>query len=175
VRLFAAGRVLQTTDHGRRVFAAIKDKADFAQVLNNNWLRMLVYILYQRPDILREVPRDHLVASATLCLDVFELQLRNGNFRILFMNALRALALLLRARRHAQARDFLCPDKCPQDEVDLWKRLGRSLRQAKLMRLRPAPRTLIERVTEWLEFTASTDEMPPIAPPDEEDEDNDDD
>jgi len=38
------------------------------------------------------------------------------------------------------------------------------------MRLRPGPNTLVERVTEWLEFVASTDEMPPIAPPDEEDE-----
>ncbi len=170
VRLFAAGRVLQTPDHGRRLLAIIKEKADFGQPLNNNWLRMLVYVLYQGPDVLREVPRDHLVAAASLCLDVFEQQVQQGNVRMLFMNSLRALALLLRARRHDQARHFLCFDKCPQVEAHLAKRLGRFLRQASSMRLRAGPRTLVERVTEWLDFVASTDEMPPIAPPDEDDD-----
>jgi hypothetical protein len=170
VRLFAAGRVLRTPSHGRRVFAIIKEKADFIQVLNNNWLRMLVYVLFQRPEILREVPREHVVAAASLCLDVFEQQVQLGRIRILFMNSLRALALLLRIRRHAQARDFLSPETCQQEEARLARRFSRVLRQANSMRLRPGPNTLVERVTEWLEFVASTDEMPPIAPPDEEDE-----
>ena len=170
VRLFAAGRVIQTPEHGRHLFATIKDKADFGQPLNNNWLRMLVYVLYQRADVLREVPREHVVASAGLCLDVFEQQVEQGNVRILFMNSLRALALLLRVRRHAQARDFLCPVTCPQDEARLAKRLSWVLLQANSMRLRPGPKTLVERVTEWLDFAASTDEMPPIAPPDEADD-----
>jgi hypothetical protein len=86
------------------------------------------------------------------------------------MNSLRVLALLLRVRRHAQARDFLCSDRCPQDESRLANRFSRILRQANSMRLRPGPKTLVERVTEWLDFVASTDEMPPIAPPDEDDE-----
>jgi len=90
--------------------------------------------------------------------------------RILFMNSLRALALLLRMRRHAQARDFLSAAKCQQDEAHLARRFSRVLRQANSMRLRPGPHTLVERVTEWLDFVASTDEMPPIAPPDDEDE-----
>jgi hypothetical protein len=167
VRLFAAGRLLQTSAHGQRLFAVIKDKADFGQTLNNNWLRMLVYVLYQRPDVLREVPRDNVLAAASLCVDTFEQQVQQGNIWILFMNSLRALAVLLRARRHAQARDFLCPDKCPQNEVRLVKRVARLLRQASAMRLRSGARTLVERVTEWLDFVASTDEMPPIAPPDE--------
>ncbi len=170
VRLFAAGRVLQTPSHGRRLFATIKEKADFSQSLNNNWLRMLVYVLYQRPDVLREVPRDHFVAAAGLCLDVFDQQVQHENVRMLFMNSLRALALLLRARRHAEARDFLCYDTCPQEEARLARRFSRILRQANSMRLRPGPKTLVERVSEWLDFAASTDEMPPIAPPDEEDE-----
>jgi len=170
VRLFAAGRVIQTPDHGRRLFATVKEKADFCQVLNNNWLRMLVYVLYQRADVLREVPREHVVAAASLCLDVLEQQVQQGNIRMLFMNSLRALALLLRVRRHAQARDFLCPDRCPQDEARLANRLSWVLLQANSMRLRPGPKTLVERVNEWLDFVASTDEMPPIAPPDEEDE-----
>ena len=88
---FAAGRVLRTPDHGRRLFATLKDKADFGQVLNNNWLRMLVYVLYQRPAILREVPREHVLAAARLCLDVFEQQVQQGNIRMLFMNSLRAV------------------------------------------------------------------------------------
>jgi hypothetical protein len=170
VRLFAAGRVLQTPDHGLRLFETVKEKSEFGQVLNNNWLRMLVYVLYQRPDILKEVPREHIVASASLCLDVFEQQVQQENVRILFMNSLRALALLLRVRRHAQARDFLCHDTCPQDEAQLATRFSRVLRQADSMRLRKGPKTLVERVTEWLEFVASTDEMPPIAPPDENDD-----
>jgi hypothetical protein len=170
VRLFAAGRVLRTPDHGRRLFAIIKEKADFGQVLNNNWLRMLVYVLYQRPDILREVPREHVVAAASLCLDVFEQQVQQEHVHMLFMNSLRALALLLRVRRHAQARNFLSQDKCPQDEARLVRRFSRVLRQANSVRLRPGPHTLVERVSEWLDQVASTDEMPPIAPPDEEDE-----
>lgn len=170
VRLFAAGRVLQTPDHGRRLLLTIKEKADFGQVLNNNWLRMLVYVLYQRPDVLREVPREHVLAAASLCLDVFEQQVQRRNIRTLFMNSLRALALLLRVRRHAQARDFLSPDRCPQDEARLAMRFNRVLRQANSMRLRLGSHTLVERVTEWLDFAASTDEMPPIAPPDEDDE-----
>jgi hypothetical protein len=170
VRLFAAGRVLQTPEHGLRLFETVKEKADFGQVLNNNWLRMLVYVLYQRPDVLKEVPREHVVASASLCLDVFEQQAQQGNVRILFINSLRALALLLRVRRHAQARDFLCPNKCSQDESRLANRFSRVLRQANYMRLPPGPKTLVERVTEWLDFVASTDEMPPIVPPDEDDE-----
>jgi len=168
--LFAAGRVLRTPDHGRRLFATVKEKADFGQMLNNNWLRMLVYVLFQRPDILHDVPREHVVAATSLCLEVFEQQVQQGRVRILFMNSLRALALLLRARRHVQARDFLSPETCPQDEVHLARRFSRVLRQAKSMRLRPRAQTLVERVTEWLDFVASTDEMPPIAPPDDEDE-----
>jgi hypothetical protein len=170
VRLFAAGRVLQTPEHGRRLFETVKEKAEFSQALNNNWLRMLVYVLYQRSDVLREVSREHVVACASLCLDVFEQQVQQGNVRILFMNSLRTLALLLRVRRHAQARDFLCPDKCPQEESRLAKRFSRVLCRANSLRLRPGPKTLVERVTEWLEFVAATDEMPPIAPPDEDDE-----
>jgi hypothetical protein len=170
VRLFAAGRVLQTPDHGQRLFTTVKEKAEIGQGLNNNWLRMLVYILYQRPDVLREVPREHVVTAASLCLDAFEQKVQQGNVRVVFMNSLRALALLLRVRRHAQARDFLCLDRCPQDEARLAKRLTRALRQASTMHLRPGPQLLVERVTEWLDFVASTDEMPPIAPPGEENE-----
>jgi hypothetical protein len=170
VCLFAAGRVLRTPDHGRRLFTTIKEKADFGQVLNNNWLRMLVYVLYQRPDVLREVPREHVVAAVSLCLDVFEQQVQHGRVRILFMNSLRALALLLRARRHSQARDFLSPENCQQDEARLARRFSRVLRQANSMRLRPGAHTLVGRVTEWLDFVALTDEMPPIAPPDDEEE-----
>jgi hypothetical protein len=170
VRLFAAGRVIHTPEHGRRLFAVVNEKADFGQSLNNNWLRMLVYVLYQGPDVLREVPREHVVAAAGLCLDVFEQKVQQGNVRLLFMNSLRALALLLRVRRHAQARDFLCADRCPTDEAPIAERFARILRRASSMRLRPGPQTLVERVTEWLDFIASTDEMPPIAPPEEDDE-----
>jgi hypothetical protein len=111
-----------------------------------------------------------VLAATKLSLDVFEQQVQQGNVRILFMNSLRALALLLRLRRHAQARDFLCLDKCPPDEARHAKRFARLLRQAISLRLRPGPKTLVERVAEWLDFAALTDEMPPIAPPDEDDE-----
>lgn len=174
VRLFAAGRVLATPDHGRRLFSTFKEKYAYSQSLNNNWLRALVYILYQREDILREVPRSDLVAAASLCLDQFEHQVRQRNTRIIFMNSLRALALLLRARRHGQNRDFLCRGKCPQVEEIVSQRLRRTLATASTLKLPLASRTLVGRVAEWLEFEASTDEMPPIAPPDEEDDANDD-
>ncbi len=170
VRLFAVGRVLQTPDHGRRLLATIKEKAEYGQALNNNWLRMLVYVLYQRPDVLREAPRDHVVAATSLCLEAFEQKLQEENFRVVFMNSLRALALLLRVRRHAQARDFLCLERCPQDEERIARRLTRALRKASTMNLLPGPQLLVERVTEWLDFMAATDEMPPIAPPGEDNE-----
>jgi hypothetical protein len=170
VRLFAAGRVLQTAQHGRHLFETIKDKADFRQSLNNNWLRMLVYVLYQRPDVLREVPREHVLAAVNLCLDAFEQEVRREKFQVVFMNSLRSLALLLRVRRYGQARDFLASDTCPHDEVLLAKRFRRVLRQATWLRLRPSSKTLVERVTEWLDFVAATDEMPPIAPPGEDDD-----
>ena len=174
VRLFAAGRVLATPDHGCLLFSTLGEKYAYSQSLNNNWLRALVYILYQREDILCEVPRSDLVAAASLCLDQFEHQVQQRNTRIIFMNSLRALALLLRARRHGQNRDFLCRGKCPQVEEIVSQRLRRTLATANTLKLPLASRTLVGRVAEWLEFEASTDEMPPIAPPDEEDDANDD-
>jgi hypothetical protein len=170
VRLFAAGRVLHSPDHGQRLFATLKERADAGLGINNNWLRMLVYVLYQRPDLLREVPREHVVTTTSLCIDSFEQKVKQGNTRIVFMNSLRALALLLRVRRHPQARDFLCLERCPQNEAHLAKRLKRSLRQSSILNLRPGPQLLVERVAEWLDQVASTDEMPPIAPPEEENE-----
>jgi hypothetical protein len=166
--LFAAGRVLQTPEHGQHLFATLKAKADLCQTLNNNWLRMLVYVLYQRPDILREVPREHCEATARLCLERFKREVDNANVRILFMNSLRALALLLRARRHSHARDFLVQSSCPEDEAHLARRIRSALLEAGRLRLRAAPRMLLDRTKEWLNQSASTDEMPPIAPPDEE-------
>jgi hypothetical protein len=170
VSLFAAGRVLSNADHGRRLFSTLQEKEELGQALNNNWLRMLVYVLYQRSDVLREVPREHVLAATKLALDALEQQVQRGNVRILFLNSLRALALLLRIRRHAHARDFLCRDRCPPDEVRLARRFARLLREANSLRLRPVAKTLVERTAEWLEFAALTDEMPPIAPPDEEEE-----
>ncbi len=171
-RLFAAGRVLQTPEHGRLIFEAVMDKFEYSQPLNNNWLRMLVYILYQRPEVLKGVPRLQVVAAMKLCLDLFEQQVRLRNARVLFTNSLRALALLLRVRRHAQARDFLVLHKCSDDEERLAQRLASLLQQAKGLRLRSGPSLLIDRVAEWLKVEASTDEMPPIAPPDEEEDDD---
>jgi hypothetical protein len=168
--LFAAGRVIHTPEHGKRLFAVINEKADSGQSLNNNWLRMLVYVLYQRPDILREVPREHIATAVRLCLDVFEQKVQQGNLRLLFTNSLRALALLLRVRRHPQARDFLSANTCPDDEAGMADRFSRSLVQANSLRLRSGQQTLVERVTEWLNSVASTDEMPPIQPPGEDDE-----
>jgi len=155
--------------------ATINDKADLCQELNNNWLRLLVYVLYQRPDILRETPREYCRAAVGLCLDQLNHQVLNENVRILFMNSLRALALLLRARRHAQLRDFLVMATCPPDEARLARRIKAVLKQARGLRLRPAAKVLVERTEEWLDRTASTDEMPPIAPPGENGEEEEDD
>ena len=65
---------------------------------------------------------------------------------------------------------FCVPIPVRRTKPGLLRRLKRALGQAETMRLRPGPRTLVERVREWLDFKALTDEMPPIAPPDEEDE-----
>ena len=168
--LFAAGRVLQTPEHGRHLFATLNDKADLSQWLNNNWLRMLVYILYQRIDVLRDVPRGHVAAAVRLSFDAFERQVQQNNLRVLFMNSLRVLALLLRARRHGQSRDFLCADTHVHADLELASNLHRILVHTKQLRLSPAAKILAERTLGWLEFSATTDEMPPIAPFEEEDE-----
>ena len=162
--LFAAGRVLKTQNNGKKLLATIKDKADFCQELNNNWLRMLVYVLYQRPDILGEVSREYCCGAAELCLDQLNRQIINKRVRVIFMNSLRALALLLRGRRHALMRDFLVVATCPPDEIILVQRIKDTFMQARRLNLRPGARILLDRTEEWLDRTALTDEMPPIAP-----------
>lgn len=178
--LFAAGRVLESAEHGQRLFSTLDDKFTLCQSLNNNWLRMLVYVLYQSPEVLREVPRGLLLSAVRLCLDAFDQQVQRGRqFQkvrpLLFMNSLRALALILRARRTAGARDFLCANRCSPDEAQVALRFRRLLGHATRLPLRPAAATLVKLVIEWLDFVASTDEMPPIAPPNEDDEEEDDD
>ena len=169
--LFAAGRVLNSSAHGRRIFQAIQEKSEYWQSLNNNWLRMLVYVLYQRPEILKDVPREHIVSTSKLCVDVFDQQVRRQNVRVIFMNSLRALALLLRARRHVQARELLVVDKNSPEENLLASKIRDALQTANGLSLRSEARTLVGLVGDWLESSASTDVMPPIAPPDEESED----
>ena len=169
VRLFALGRVLKRPDHGKRLFAVLDFYATAKRPLNNNWIRMLVYVLYQRPEVMREVPREHLYAAALLCVEVFEAKVEQRNVRILFMNSLRAMALLLRARRYSQNRDFLCTETCPEEESResrLAKRFRRALEQTVTLHLNKTAELLVTRVSKWLVYAASTDEMPPIAPPD---------
>ena len=56
----------------------------------------------------------------------------------------------------------------PSDERGLVRRLERTLEKAGEIARKPAAKLLASRTLEWLNHSASTDEMPPIAPPDED-------
>ncbi len=170
--LFPAGRVLRTPEHGRHLFEAIADRASGGAKLNNSWLRTLVYVLYQRPEILRDVSRTQLLVASRLCFDELARQIANRNPRVAFTNSLRALALVLRCRRYGGTRDFLSPDAPLGPERNLAKAIKRELQTALSMRLNAQKKTLVIRLEEWLDFTAKTDEMPPIAAGDDDETDD---
>ena len=136
--------------------------------MNNSWLRAMVYATYQQEDILCAVAREHLFAAFDMCVDELQRLVDAQNARIGFVNCLRALALLLRARRYAATRDFLCIDSCPPAEKELVTITKRILREATYLSLSKQKESLLNRLRDWIDFSSDTDEMPPITTDDEE-------
>ena len=161
--LFPAGRVLRTSAHGNSLFRAIEDRGAHLARLNNSWLRAVVYATYQHEEILSEVPREHLFAAFDMCVDELQRLVALGNARIGFINCLRTLALLLRARRYAATRDFLCIDSCPSAEKELAAITKQILREAGSLPMTDQQESLLKRLREWIDFSSDTDEMPPIS------------
>ncbi len=160
--LFAAGRVLTTAEHGRKVFNCLKTKGDFGQELKLPWLRMLVYLLYQRETFLANVSRDDTLTTTRLALNVFATQVKAGKKLTLFKNSLRTLALLLRFRRNRDCFDFLTARAHSSEERDLATDLNRTLEQALQLRLNDANRDLVSRTQKWLLADADSGEFPPV-------------
>ena len=166
--LFPAGRVLRTPGHGNSLFRTIARRGAEQGRLNNSWLRALVYATYQQEEILSAVPREHLFAAFDMCVDELQRLVADRNARIGFINCLRTLALLLRARRYAATRDFLCIDSCPPAEKELVAITKRILREATSLPLSEQKESLLKRLREWIDFSSDTDEMPPITADDDE-------
>ncbi len=171
--LFPAGRVLRTPGHGNSLFRSIARRGAEQGRMNNSWLRAMVYATYQQEEVLSAVPRDHLIIAFKMC--VYELQrlVAERNARVGFINCLRTLALLLRVRRYAATRDFLCLDSCPPDEGKLVNITKRILRDASNLSLSDQKESLLKRLREWIDFSSDTDEMPPITADDDDSDDDD--
>lgn len=166
--LFPAGRVLRTPGHGNSFFRTVSRRSAEKARMNNSWLRAMVYATYQQEDILCAVAREHLFAAFDMCVDELQRLVDAQNARIGFVNCLRALALLLRARRYAATRDFLCIDSCPPAEKELVTITKRILREATYLSLSKQKESLLNRLRDWIDFSSDTDEMPPITTDDEE-------
>ena len=110
-----------------------------------------------------DVPREHLFAAFDMCVDELQRLVALGNARIGFINCLRTLALLLRARRYAATRDFLCIDSCPSAEKELAAITKQILREAGSLPMTDQQESLLKRLREWIDFSSDTDEMPPIS------------
>jgi hypothetical protein len=160
--LFAAGRVLTTAEHGRKVFDCLKTKGDFSQELKLPWLRMIVYLLYQRETFLANVSREDTLTAARLAFNVFSTQVNAARKQTLFKISLRALALLLRFRRNRDCFDFLTPRAHGSDERDLATDLNRTLEQAHQLGLNAANRELVRRTQKWLLADSDSGEFPPV-------------
>lgn len=173
--LFPAGRVLRTPGHGLSLFRAIARRGAEKSRLNNSWLRALVYSIYQQEEILSAVPRKDLLTAFDMGVNELHILIVNRNARIGFTNCLRTLALLLRARRFAATRDFLCIDSCPPAEKELVAITKRLLREATYLSLSEQKKSLLNRLRDWIDFSSDTDEMPPITADEEESGEGDDD
>ncbi len=160
--LFAAGRVLTTAEHGRKVFNCLKTKGDFCQELKLPWLRMLVYQLYQRETFLANVSREDMLTATRLALNVFATQVKAGKKQTLFKNSLRTLALLLRFRRNRDCFDFLTARSHSSEERDLATDLNRTLEQALQLRLNDTNPNLVSRTQKWLLADSDSGEFPPV-------------
>jgi hypothetical protein len=166
--LFPAGRVLRTPGHGNSFFRAVARRGAEKGRMNNSWLRAIVYATYQHEELLCAVPREHLFTAFDMCVDELQRLVDAQNARIGFVNCLRTLALLLRARRYAATRDFLCIDSCPPHEKELVAITKRVLRKATYLSLSEQKESLLNRLRDWIDFSSDTDEMPPITTDDEE-------
>lgn len=187
--LFAAGRTFLTPESGATFFRRFAEKLVFmpGQVgKTNNWLRTMVYILYQSPDALSLVERPHIREVMDHARRVLLHEHRQENYGTRFHNALRCLALGLRFRR--KVKTFLSPESDNHNENELRGLLEMELKEIEnSIRKNPAMYTrrrgeltakagrILELVTlthQWLTTTATTGILPPVDVTDEGEDDD---
>ncbi len=176
--LFAVGRVLRSSQHAKSFFETVRLKAELGHPLKAPWLRVLDYLLFQRPNILESTKREDLEVAMKLSLCSLLSELKAKKFKVKFGLSLRAIARLLRARRHHP--EFASPSS----EISTERFLAGQIKTALDNCLEELPRAtnstgfrrdrrarLCELTRDWLLTTAPTGVL---GPPDEdegEDED----
>jgi hypothetical protein len=98
--LFAAGRVFRTPDQAKLLFKTVRLKADLDHSLTTPWLRVFDYLLFQRANVLESTPREDLVVAVELCFHAMRGEIAAEKFKVKFGLSVRAIARLLRSRRH---------------------------------------------------------------------------
>jgi len=98
--LFAVGRVFRSSQQAKLFFETVRLKAELGHSLNTPWLRVLDYLLFQRPNILESTAREDLEAAMKLSLASLHSELEAKKFKVKFDLSVRVIARLLRTRRH---------------------------------------------------------------------------
>jgi hypothetical protein len=138
-------------------------------------LRILDYLLFQRPNILESTVREDIEAAMSLCLAALRTELNANKFKVKFALSVRGIARLLRGRRHHP--HFSSSSAESASERSLAARIEATLNEC--LEILPAGRVgkpdkrarLCELTKEWLLTTAQTNVLGP--PEDDGDEDED--
>jgi hypothetical protein len=173
--LFAVGRVFRSSEQGKLFFETVRLNAALGHPLKAPWLRVIDYLLFQRSNILESTDREHLEVAMELSLASLQSELEAKKFKVKFGLSVRAIARLLRARRHYS--DFVSPNS----EIDAERRLAKQIETALDDCLEVLPRAtdakgirrdrrarLCELTKEWLLITAQTGVL---GPPDDDEDD----
>jgi hypothetical protein len=176
--LFAVGRVFRSSQQANLFFETVRLKAEMGHPLKAPWLRVLDYLLFQRSNILESTAREDLEVAMKLSLASLQSELEAEKFKVKFGLAVRAIARLLRARRHYSDFASSISESGPERSLarkiktaldDCLEMLPRATDSKGLRRDRRA--RLCELTKDWLLTTAQTGVL---GPPDE-DESNDED
>jgi hypothetical protein len=172
------GRVFHSSQQANVFFETVRLKAEMGHSLKAPWLRVLDYLLFQRSNILESTAREDLEVSMKLSLGSLQSELEAEKFKVKFGLSVRAIARLLRARRHHS--EFTSLNSESDTERSLAKKIETALDNCleKLPRgtdskgLRRDRRArLCELTKNWLLTTAQTGVLGP--PDDDESEDED--
>ena len=176
--LFAVGRVFRSSQQASLFFETVRLKAEMGHPLKAPWLRALDYLLFQRANILESTAREDLEVAMKLSLASLQSELEAEKFKVKFGLAVRAVARLLRARRHYS--DFASPISESDPERSLARKIKTALDDC-LEMLPPATDSkglrrdrrarLCELTKDWLLTTARTGVL---GPPDEDESDDED-
>lgn len=176
--LFAVGRVFHSSEQAKVFFETVRLKDEMGHPLTTPWLRVLDYLLFQRANILETTSRDDLVVAMKLSLASLQSELGAKNFKVKFGLSVRAIARLLRARRHHS--EFVSLNSESDTERSLAKTITATLdgcleillhsTNSKGVR-RDRRARLCELTKEWLLTTAQTGVLGP--PDDDESDDGD--